>query len=106
MNILGGQALIEQLYNKGLAKNPADLYSLTPELLNVLENWGPKSTENLLRSLSVSKSVPFARMLYALGIPFVGETTAVYLATHFGSLQAIENAGYEELKEAPEIGEK
>ena len=106
MNILGGQALIEQLYNNDLATNPAHLYGLTPEKLEVLENWGPKSTENLLRSIEASKSVPFSRVLYALGIPFVGETTAGQLAAHFGSLQALQTATYEALIEAPDVGEK
>ncbi len=106
MNILGGQALIEQLYNNDLATNPAHLYGLTPEKLEVLENWGPKSTENLLRSIEASKSVPFSRVLYALGIPFVGETTAGQLAAHFGSLQSLQTATYEALIEAPDVGEK
>ncbi|NLA15492.1 MAG: NAD-dependent DNA ligase LigA [Bacteroidales bacterium] len=106
MNILGGDALIEQLYSKDLATSPADLYDLTPHKLEVLENWGTKSTENLLASLAASKNVSFPRVLYALGIPYVGETTAKYLAEHFGSLRALQNASFEELKEAPEIGEK
>lgn len=106
MNILGGEALIEQLYNNDLATNPAHLYGLTPEKLEVLENWGLKSTENLLRSIEASKTVPFSRVLYALGIPFVGETTAGQLAAHFGSLQALQTATYEALIEAPDVGEK
>ena len=106
MNILGGEALVEQLFTKQLVTTPADLYDLTPEKLETLTNWGPKSTENLLESIATSRSTPFPRVLYALGIPFVGETTAKYLADHFGSLRALQQAPFEELTEAPEIGEK
>lgn len=106
MNILGGEALVEQLFTKQLVTTPADLYDLTPEKLETLTNWGPKSTENLLESIAASRSTPFPRVLYALGIPFVGETTAKYLADHFGSLRALQQAPFEELTEAPEIGEK
>lgn len=105
MNILGGEALVEQLYSKGIVHDPADLYILTPDDLEQLSNWGDKSTQNLLSSIEASKEVPFFRFLYAIGIPFVGETTAKYLASHFGSLQALGEAGEEELKNAPEIGE-
>ncbi len=105
MNILGGEALVEQLYSKGIVHDPADLYILTPNDLEQLSNWGDKSTQNLLSSIEDSKEVPFFRFLYAIGIPFIGETTAKYLASHFGSLQALGEAGEEELKNAPEIGE-
>lgn len=106
MNILGGQALVEQLYSKHIVSDPSDLYFLNPESLSRLENWGEKSTENLRRSIEASKSVPFHRFLYALGIPYVGETTAKYLASHFGSLDALRYAPSAELIEAPEIGDK
>lgn len=106
MNILGGEALVEQLYSKNIIKDPADLYFLEPHMLETLENWGEKSTQNLLRSIEASRKAPFHRFLFALGIPFVGETTAKYLASHFGSLQALKNAPVQELTEAQEIGEK
>lgn len=106
MNILGGEALVEQLFSKNLVTDPSGLYYLTPEVLSSLENWGDKSTVNLLRSIEASKQVPFHRFLYALGIPFVGETTAKYLASHFRSVQELSKASAEELTEAPEIGEK
>ncbi|HOD55785.1 MAG TPA: NAD-dependent DNA ligase LigA [Bacteroidales bacterium] len=106
MNILGGEALVEQLYDKQIVKDPADLYYLEPPMLEALENWGDKSTQNLLSSIEASKKVPFHRFLFALGIPFVGETTAKYLASHFGSLQALKDAPIEDLTEAPEIGIK
>ena len=106
MNILGGEALVEQLYSKDIIKDPADLYFLEPHMLDTLENWGEKSTQNLLRSIEASRNTPFHRFLYALGIPFVGETTAKYLASHFESLQALKNAPVQELTEAQEIGEK
>lgn len=106
MNILGGQALVEQLFSKHIVSDPSDLYRLDPGSLTLLENWGEKSTTNLLGSIEASKNVPFHRFLFALGIPLVGETTAKYLASHFGSLDALRNASVEELTEAPEIGEK
>ena len=106
MNILGGQALVEQLFSKHIVSDPSDLYRLDPGSLTLLENWGEKSTTNLLGSIEASKNVPFHRFLFALGIPLVGETTAKYLASHFGSLDALRNASVEELTEAPEIGKK
>ena len=106
MNILGGQALVEQLFSKHIVSDPSDLYRLDPGSLTLLENWGEKSTTNLLGSIEASKNVPFHRFLFALGIPLVGETTAKYLASHFGSLDALRNASVEELTEAPEIVEK
>ncbi|MFA5301485.1 MAG: NAD-dependent DNA ligase LigA [Bacteroidales bacterium] len=106
MNILGGEALVEQLYNKGLVNDPSDLYGLTPDMLKSLDNWGDKSTENLLKSIDASRNVPFHRFLYAIGIPYVGETTAKYLASHFGSLDNLRNAPEEALTQAPEIGDK
>ncbi len=105
MNILGGESLVDQLYRKNLVASPEDLYTLTPESLAILDNWGEKSTSNLLQSIEASKNVPFARVLYAIGIPYVGETTAKYLAQHFGSLDALQHAGFSALREAPEIGE-
>lgn len=106
MNILGGEALVDQLYCKGMVQDPSDLYDLTPDVLKSLDNWGDKSTDNLLKSIDASRNVPFHRFLYAIGIPYVGETTAKYLASHFGSLDNLRNATEEVLIQAPEIGEK
>ncbi|HOO69602.1 MAG TPA: helix-hairpin-helix domain-containing protein, partial [Bacteroidales bacterium] len=106
MNILGGEALVDQLYSKGMVQDPSDLYDLTPDVLKSLDNWGDKSTDNLLKSIDASRNVPFHRFLYAIGIPYVGETTAKYLASHFGSLDNLRNAPEEVLIQAPEIGEK
>lgn len=105
MNILGGEALVEQLYNHNLVRSPEDLYALTPDSLAGLENWGEKSTQNLLQSIETSKDVPFARVLFAIGIPYVGETTAKYLAGHFRSLDALQQADFQELNDAQEIGD-
>lgn len=105
MNILGGDALVDQLFSKGIIANAADLYTLTPDDLSALDNWGEKSTQNLLQSIEASKGVPFHRFLFAIGIPYVGETTAKYLATHFESMDALEQASYELLQDAPEIGD-
>lgn len=105
MNILGGEALVDQLVDKGLVQDASDLYALTPDALQVLENWGEKSTQNLLQSIEASRQVPFPRVLFALGIPYVGETTAKYLATHFKTLDALRQADYEALCDAPEVGD-
>lgn len=105
MNILGGDALIDRLYEMRLVYDAADLYSLRAADFASMDNWGEKSTRNFLRSLAASREVPFYKVLYAIGIPMVGETTARYLASHFHSMQEIENAGMDALRGAPEIGE-
>lgn len=107
MNIEGiGEETVELLYDSGLIHNVADLYDLQPTMIATLPRMGVKSAENIMRELAASREVSFERVLFALGIRFVGETTAKYLAHHFGSLDAIMNASEAELAEADEVGEK
>jgi DNA ligase (NAD+) len=105
MDIGLAEATIEQLYNHGLVLNVADFYSLTRETLIKLERFAAKSVENLLASIEESKNIPFDRVLYAIGIRFVGETVAKKLASHFRSMERISKASPEELIEVGEIGE-
>ena len=105
MNIDGmGEALVEQLVDGGLVSSVADLYKLTAEQLENLERMGKKSAANLLANIEGSKSVPFARVVYALGIRFVGERTAQILADDFPSMDKLAAASLEELQEVHEIG--
>ena len=105
MNIDGlGDALVAQLHERGLVKNVADLYRLTKDGLLTLERMGDKSAENVLKEIAASKKLPLERVIYGLGIRFVGERTAQFLAEHFGSLDAIMKAGAEELEEVNEVG--
>lgn len=106
MNINAAGATIELLFNQGLVKNPADLYKLKYEDLIRLERFAEKSSSNLIASIEASKKVPFPRVLYALGIRYVGETVAKKLARHFMSLENIEKATNEELIQLDEIGER
>lgn len=99
-----GEALVNQLNERGLVKNVADLYKLTKDDLLQLERMGEKSAENVLGEIEASKSLPLERVIYGLGIRFVGERTAQFLAEHFGSLDAIMNATAEELEEVNEVG--
>ncbi len=105
MDIEGlGTKLIDQLVDKGLVKDPADLYQLTQEQLVALERMGPKSADNLLAQLEKSKATTLPRFLYALGIHDVGEVTAQTLAEHFGSLEALMAASEEDLMAVPDVG--
>ncbi|BCX88429.1 DNA ligase (NAD+) [Methylomarinovum tepidoasis] len=105
MDIEGlGEKLIDQLVDKGLVRDVADLYDLTFEQLIQLERMGPKSAQNLLEAIERSKHTTLPRFLYALGIREVGEVTAQLLAEHFGLLERIMNAGEEELAQIPGIG--
>lgn len=106
MNINAAGATIQQLYDEGLIKNPADLYKLSYEDVIGLERFADKSTKNLLESIRESRNVPFNRVLYALGIRYVGETVARKLASHFRSIDKLEEASMEELTEVDEIGER
>ena len=99
-----GEALVKQLVEKELVKSLADLYTLTAEQLTDLERMGEKSAANVLRQIERSKRAPFSRVLFGLGIRFIGERTAQILADHFGSLDAIAAASPEELEEAEEVG--
>ena len=102
---LGGET-IELLWENGMLQNIADIYDLNPQQLAGLPRLGDKSAANILDGVRASKSVAFERVLFALGIRFVGETTAKYLASHFRTLDAIANASTEELSEAEEVGSK
>jgi DNA ligase (NAD+) len=107
MNIDGmGEALVDQLVDRGIVASVADLYDLTAGKLLSLERMGPKSAANILRNIENSKSNPLPRVLTALGIRFVGERTAELLAEEFGGLDMIAAAGAEELQDAPEVGPK
>ena len=101
-----GEETVELLFENGLAGCIADLYDLRAEQLAPLPRLGEKSAENIVQSIRRSTEVPFHRVLFALGIRFVGETTAKYLASHFRSLDAVMAATREELIEAEEVGEK
>lgn len=105
MNILAGEATMEQLYSLGLARTPADLYDLTLSQLLTLEGWKEKSARRFRASLEASLDVPFDRVLFALGIRFVGETTAREIAAHFGSIEAVAAATREELLAVPDVGD-
>ena len=102
---LGGET-VELLYENGLVHDISDLYDLRAEQLAPLPRLGEKSAENIVRSVRASLQVPFQRVLFGLGIRFVGETTAKYLADHFRSLDAVMHASREELVEADEVGGK
>jgi len=107
MNIEGlGDALVDQLVGKGLVKDAADLYALNLDDLVGLERMGKKSAGNLLSEIEASKKVEFEQVIYAIGIPFVGERTAQVLAHHFGSLEKLIDATEAELDEVREIGLK
>lgn len=99
-----GEETVELLYENGLVRDVADLYDLRAEQLAPLPRLGEKSADNIIRSIEQSKQVPFQRVLFGLGIRFVGETTAKYLAEHFRSLDAVMKATREELVEADEVG--
>ena len=105
MNVIAGDATVEQLYNKALVWNPADFYELEKEHLLTLDGWKEKSAERFLKSLQDSKNVPFERVLYALGIRYVGETTAKAVARAFGNINAIMNASVEELLNTDDVGQ-
>jgi len=105
MNIDGmGEALVNQLTDRGLVKNVADIYKLTKDDLLSLDRMGEKSAENVLREIEASKKLPLERVIYGLGIRFVGERTAQFLAEHLGSMDALMNASEEELQKVNEVG--
>jgi DNA ligase (NAD+) len=107
MNIDGlGEKVVDQLVDKGLVKDVADLYSLKLEDLAALERMGEKSAQNLLDEIEASKKNSLARLIYALGIRFVGERTGQLLAEHFSSLEELAAAKEEQLVEVPEVGPK
>ena len=105
MNIDGmGDALVAQLTERGLVKNVADIYKLTKENLLSLDRMGDKSAQNILDEIKGSKKLPLERVIYGLGIRFVGERTAQFLAEHFGSMDALEKASVEVLQNVDEVG--
>ncbi|HAN19771.1 MAG: DNA ligase (NAD(+)) LigA [Bacteroidetes bacterium GWC2_33_15] len=106
MNIGGAEATVEALFENGLIKDSADLYYLTKEQILSMDRFAEKSAVNLLKSIEESKKTPFYRVLYAIGIRFVGETTAKTLATHFKSIDELREASLEQLTSVNEIGER
>lgn len=107
MNIDGlGPETVDQFYQEGLIKNTADLYALKAEDISKLDRMGEKSAENIITGIENSKTVPFERVLFALGIRFVGETVAKKLARAFKNMEALEQATLDDLIHVDEIGEK
>ncbi len=107
MNIYGlGSETIELLYQQRLIVSYADLYALTYDQLIPLERMADKSVQNILDAIEESKKVPFERLLFALGIRYVGQTVAKKLASHFGSIDALAKADVETLVEVDEIGSR
>ncbi len=105
MNIDGiGEETAELLYDKGLVATPADLYDLTKEQLSILERFGDKSAERIMKGLEDSRQVPFERVIYALSISNVGETTAKRLAKSVVSMERLRNMSEEELQAIPDVG--
>jgi DNA ligase (NAD+) len=96
---------VEQLYDKALVWNIADFYELSKDHLLTLEGWKEKSADRFLKSINESLKVPFERVLYSLGIRYVGETTAKSVARHFGNIDAIISATIEELLNVEDVGD-
>ena len=105
MNVIAGDATVDQLFNLALVWNVADFYELTKEHLLKLEGWKERSADRFLKSLEESKKVPFERVLYALGIRYVGEATAKSVARHYGNIDAIMTATVEELLNVEDVGQ-
>ncbi|MBO5808317.1 MAG: NAD-dependent DNA ligase LigA [Bacteroidales bacterium] len=105
MNVIAGEATVEQLFNKALVWNAADFYELTKEHLLTLDGWKERSADRFLASLEESKGTSFDHVLYALGIRHVGEATAKSAARHFGNIDAIAAASIEDLLKVDDIGE-
>ena len=101
-----GEALVDQLVDKGLAKSIAGLYDLRKEQLVALERMGEKSAERVLRQIEQSRERPLERVIFGLSIPQVGERLARTLADHFGSIDSLAGASVEELQQAPDVGPK
>jgi DNA ligase (NAD+) len=107
MNIDGlGSETIELLFEKGMIRVVADLYDLTYEQVVGLDRFAAKSARNLIDGIEASRQIPFKQVLFALGIRYVGATTADKLAAHFDNIDNIQKASLEELTQAPEVGEK
>jgi len=106
MDISFAEATIHLLFRKGFLHSIADIYDLKHADISILEGFGDKSASNILSSIEKSKQVPFGRVLYAIGIRYVGETTAKMLARHFDSVETLAKASREELTSINEIGER
>lgn len=105
MNVIAGDATVEQMYNQSLVWNVADFYELKKEHLLMLEGWKDRAAERFLKSIEDSRKVPFERVLYALGIRYVGESTAKSVARHFGNIDAIAAASVEDLLKVDDVGQ-
>ena len=105
MDILAGEATIDQMFSLGLVRTPADFYDLTLHQLSGLEGWREKSALRFRTSLDKSREVPFERVLFALGIRYVGETTAKTVARFFKNVDTLATATEEQLKEVPDVGD-
>jgi len=107
MNIEGlGESLVKQLLSSGLVKEIPDIYFLKPDELSSLERMGDKSSKNLLQEIIKSRQCGLGRLIFAMGIRYVGERTAHILASHFKSIDRLEKASKEELTSIPDIGQK
>lgn len=105
MNVIAGDATVDQLYNLGLVRTPADFYDLKKSDLLHLEGWKERSAQRFLDSLKNSLKVSFDHVLFALGIRYVGESTAKEIAQHFGDIDNIEKADVTQLLEVQDVGE-
>ncbi len=105
MNVLAGDATVDQFYATGLVRRPSDLYAISKYQLMSLEGWQDRAAQRFLDSLAKTRKVPFERVLFALGIRFVGETTARDIARHFGDIDSIAAASREQLLEVAEVGD-
>jgi DNA ligase (NAD+) len=105
MDIEGlGEKLIEQLVNDGTVSTPADLYTLEAGTLAERERMGEKSAQNVVDAIARSRKTTLPRLLFGLGIPQVGESTALALAEQFGSLEKLQQASAEQIEETPDVG--
>lgn len=105
MNVIAGDATVDQLFNLGLVRKPSDFYCLTGNDLLRLDGWKERSAKRFLDSLENSKKVTFDHVLFALGIRYVGESTAKAMAFHFGNIDSLMNADREQLLEVEDVGE-
>lgn len=105
MNILAGDATIDQLYSLGLVKTPADFYSLTRDDLLRLDGWKDKSADRFLKSLAATREVPYERVLFALGIRHVGETTAKTIVKEYADVDSLAQASVESLTTIADVGD-
>ena len=105
MNVIAGPAAIDKMYEMGLVSTPADFFDLTKAQLLSLDGWKDRMAERFLSSLASAKKTEFEKVLFAMGIRFVGETTAKAIAEHFGDIDSIAAATMEQLLEVPDVGD-